>query len=68
MKELGGDTDPSKVSKGTIRGDLGIDSMQKADKEKRAVFNLIHVADPENAEKEIKLFFKERRKMGKRYL
>jgi nucleoside-diphosphate kinase len=57
MKKLAGATDPSKAEKGTIRGDLGIDSMEKADKEKRCVYNLIHVSDPDKAEKEIKIFF-----------
>jgi nucleoside-diphosphate kinase len=57
MKKLTGATDPSRAEKGTIRGDLGIDSMKKADKERRNVYNLIHVSDPEKAEEEIKLFF-----------
>lgn len=56
-KQLAGATDPSRARRGTIRGDLGIDSKEVADKEGRAVYNLVHVADPENVEREIKLLF-----------
>ena len=35
-----------------------ITGSKKANEEKRAVRNLVHVADPENVEREIKLWFK----------
>ena len=43
-KEIGA-TDPSKAAAGTIRGDLGIDSMAKATLENRCCDNLIHASD-----------------------
>jgi nucleoside-diphosphate kinase len=57
IKTLAGATDPSKAAKGTIRGDFGIDTKERADRELRPVKNLIHTSDPEAAEKEIKMFF-----------
>ena len=58
VREITGYTDPSKADKGTIRGDLGIDSIINANKEKRSVENLIHASgNNEEAEREIKLWF-----------
>lgn len=55
-----GFTDPSTADKGTIRGDLGIDSILKANAEERPVYNLIHASgNPEEAAKEIQLWFPE---------
>ncbi len=57
-REITGATDPSKAKKGTIRGDFGIDSAEKADREKRAIENLVHASGTrKEAEKEIKLWF-----------
>lgn len=57
-REITGYTDPFSAEKGTIRGDLGIDSIIKANKENRAVENLIHASgNIEEAEKEINLWF-----------
>lgn len=53
-----GFTDPSIAEKGTIRGDLGTDNILKANQEERPVYNLIHASgSPEEADKEIKLWF-----------
>lgn len=58
VREVTGYTDPSKADKGTIRGDLGIDSIAKSTEERRAVENLIHASgDDEEAKKEIALWF-----------
>lgn len=58
VRKVTGYTDPASADKGTIRGDLGEDSIQAANKEKRPVKNLIHASGtPEEAEKEIKLWF-----------
>lgn len=55
-----GFTDPSTAEKGTIRGDLGTDSILLANKEERPVYNLIHASgNPEEAQKEINLWFGE---------
>jgi nucleoside-diphosphate kinase len=49
IREAMGVTDPAKAAPGTIRKDFGIDLQR----------NAVHGSDsPENAEKEIKLFFK----------
>ena len=60
VRKITGATDPSKADKGTIRGDLGIDSQEKADQESRAIQNLVHASGTsEEAEKEISLWFPE---------
>lgn len=57
-RKITGYTDPSKAEKGTIRGDLSNDSIEKAMKEKRVVHNLVHASGNKNeAEKEITLWF-----------
>lgn len=59
VRKVTGFTDPSRAEKGTIRGDLGIDSIINANREKRATENLVHASGSvEEAEKEIKLWFK----------
>lgn len=58
VREVTGYTDPSKAEKGTIRGDLGNDSILQANKEQRSVRNLIHASgNKEEAKKEIALWF-----------
>lgn len=57
-RKVTGFTDPQTAEKGTIRGDLGTDSILKANAEERPVYNLIHASgSEEEAEKEIKLWF-----------
>ena len=57
-REITGYTDPSAADKGTIRGDLGEDTILAANKERRPVKNLIHASgNPEEAKAEIKLWF-----------
>lgn len=58
IRQIVGKTDPSKADKGTIRGDLGEDSFEAADKEGRSVYNLIHASgNDEEAGLEINLWF-----------
>lgn len=60
VRDITGYTDPLTAKKGTIRGDLGIDTIKKANSEKRAVRNLIHASENrEEAKKEIALWFSE---------
>jgi nucleoside-diphosphate kinase len=60
IKKLVGATEPSTSDVGTIRGDLTIDSYDLAGIDERAVRNLIHCSDkPEEAEREIKIWFEE---------
>jgi nucleoside-diphosphate kinase len=58
IREIVGKTDPSKADKGSIRGDLGEDSFEAADKESRSVYNLIHASGNDGeAKAEINLWF-----------
>lgn len=58
VRRITGYTDPTSAEKGTIRGDLGQDSILQANKESRPVYNLIHASgDSVEAEKEINLWF-----------
>lgn len=59
-RKVTGFTDPKAAEKGTIRGDLGTDSILKANAEQRPVYNLIHASgSEEEARKEIELWFKD---------
>lgn len=61
VRELLGATEPKKAQSGTVRGDFGEeDSYAQADKESRAVMNLVHASDSiENALREISHWFSE---------
>lgn len=59
-RKVTGFTDPTQADKGTIRGDLGQDSIARANSEGRPTKNLIHASgNPEEAGKEIELWFGE---------
>lgn len=59
-KKLVGSTEPLSSDAGTIRGDYTLDSYALADKDKRAVRNLVHCSgNKEEAEREIKVWFRE---------
>jgi len=58
VRKIAGDTMPYKADMGTIRGDFSIDSPALANKEKRAVMNIVHCSEtPEEAEHEINHWF-----------
>ena len=60
VRKIVGPTMPYEADMGTIRGDFSIDSPALANKEKRAIQNLIHSSEtPEEAEHEIKHWFGE---------
>lgn len=60
VTKIVGGTEPLTSDVGTIRGDLTVDSYDLAGIDGRAVRNLIHCSDkPEEAEREIKIWFKE---------
>ncbi len=61
IRNIVGATEPKQAEKGTIRGDFASEeSYELADKENRAVRNIIHASDSiENAEKEISIWFQE---------
>lgn len=59
VREIVGATDPAKADKNSIRGKYAKDTMAKSNKEKRMLRNLIHASDsPENAKRELELWFK----------
>ena len=58
VRKIVGPTIPAKADMGTIRGDFSIDSPVLANKEKRAIMNLVHASETtEEAEHEIKYWF-----------
>lgn len=58
VRKITGFTDPTQADKGTIRGDLGEDSIVKANAENRPCYNMIHASgNPEEAEKELSIWF-----------
>lgn len=60
VTKLVGGTEPLTSDIGTIRGDFTLDSYELSGVDERAVRNLIHCSDkPEEAEREIKIWFKE---------
>ncbi|MBN1682400.1 nucleoside-diphosphate kinase [Candidatus Bathyarchaeota archaeon] len=60
VRKITGYTDPISADKGTIRGDFGVDSIQKSTVEQRACENLIHASgNVDEAKKEMALWFPE---------
>lgn len=58
VRKLVGETMPFMADVGTIRGDYSVDSAAAANKEKRAVHNIVHASEtPEEAEHEIGHWF-----------
>jgi len=58
VRKLAGNTMPVFAEMGTIRGDFSVDSPAAANKDKRAVHNILHASEtPKEAENEIKLWF-----------
>ncbi len=58
VRKIVGPTIPANAEMGTIRGDFSVDSPAQANREKRAVFNLVHASEtPEEAKHEIELWF-----------
>ena len=61
VRKIVGKTDPSGSNPGSIRGDYSSDSIDIANRQRRAVRNLIHASSSvEEAEEEIKLWFTEK--------
>jgi len=58
VRKLAGQTMPSAAEMGTIRGDYSVDSAAAANRDKRAVRNLLHASEtPEEASHEIEYWF-----------
>lgn len=61
VRKLAGDTMPYKAAVGTIRGDFSIDSPALANKEKRAIANIVHCSETlEESAHEIRHWFGEK--------
>jgi nucleoside-diphosphate kinase len=58
VRKLAGNTMPALAEMGTIRGDFSVDSAAAANKDKRAVRNIVHASEtPEEAKHEIDYWF-----------
>lgn len=58
VRKITGFTDPTQADKGTIRGDLGEDSIIKANSENRPCYNMIHASgNTEEAATELQIWF-----------
>lgn len=57
VRKIVGDTAPAQAQAGTIRGDFSIDDAARANREKRAIRNIIHASEnPTEAENELNLW------------
>ncbi len=58
VRKIVGSSIPANAEMGTIRGDFSVDSPDIANREKRAIHNLIHASEtPQEARHEIELWF-----------
>lgn len=58
VRKIAGHTIPAFAERGTVRGDFSVDSAASANREKRAIYNLMHASEtPSEAEHEIALWF-----------
>jgi len=58
VRKIAGPTMPTDADMGTIRGDFSVDDATAANRDKRAVRNLVHASEtPEEAEHEISFWF-----------
>lgn len=58
VRKIVGPSMPSNAEMGTIRGDFSVDDATAANRDKRAVHNIVHASEtPEEAEHEIKYWF-----------
>ena len=61
VRKLGGNTMPALAEMGTIRGDFSVDSAAAANRDKRAVYNILHASETlQEAAHEIAHWFKEK--------
>ena len=58
VRKIAGHTIPAFAERGTVRGDFSVDSAASANREKRAIYNLMHASEtPAEAAHEIELWF-----------
>jgi nucleoside-diphosphate kinase len=59
LRQLLGHTDPTRSPPGTIRGDLGDDSLTAAREQRRLVRNLVHASDdPDAARRDVGTWYR----------
>lgn len=58
VRKIAGSTMPAAAEMGTIRGDFSVDDATAANRDKRAIHNIVHASEtPEEAEHEIQFWF-----------
>lgn len=58
VRKIAGPTMPAAAEMGTIRGDFSVDDASAANRDKRAIHNIVHASEtPEEAEHEIQFWF-----------
>jgi len=58
VRKMAGNTMPAQAELGTIRGDFSVDDPGIANREKRAVYNILHISEtPEESRHEVKFWF-----------
>jgi len=58
VRKIVGPSMPSQAEMGTIRGDFSVDDATAANRDKRAIHNIVHASEtPEEAEHELKFWF-----------
>lgn len=58
VRKIAGPTMPAAAEMGTIRGDFSVDDATAANRDKRAIHNIVHASEtPEEAEHEIQFWF-----------
>ena len=58
VRKIVGPTMPAKADMGTIRGDFSVDDSTAANRDKRAIHNIVHASEtPEEAEHELNFWF-----------
>lgn len=58
IRKLAGSSMPSEAEMGTIRGDFSVDDATAANRDKRAIHNIVHASEsPEEAEHELSFWF-----------
>ncbi len=58
VRKIAGSTAPTDAALGTIRGDFSVDDASAANREKRAIFNIVHASETkEEAEHELGFWF-----------
>lgn len=60
VRKIVGPSMPAAAEMGTIRGDFSVDDATAANRDKRAIHNIVHASEtPDEAEHELKFWFKE---------